>query len=299
MADTTLSESDSLESVSPSLNLGAIGAARSTWLGPAWAALCGLIASAAFSFDAPNLLIAAFVFIVVDWAWPAIWTVCVRTDWLAPIERWHESAAPARASGLPYLQPGSPADRLLTWTARFGWWLRSSFAPLAGASAASGLAALAIGSALSAAIGWRALALNLAVVAITGLGMLHALRTALDSDGLRSIVYGTLPWWLGHAAFAPLTVESAGIGVLFGLAYRAMMVAVAGGRAPSLAGLIAPQLLAAAALFGGRQPATAFVVVLATVAQAALRTFLVDHPFVRRAQAWLMAAMLACAIAIA
>ena len=299
MSDTTLPESDSLESVSPSLNLGAIGSARSTWLGPAWAALCGLIASAAFSFDAPNLLIATFVYILVDWTWPAVWTVCVRTDWLAPMDRWHESAAPERPIRLPYLQAGSPADRLLIWMAHLGSWLRSSFAPLAGSSVASGLAALVIGVALSAAIGWRALALTLAVVAITGMGTLHALRTALDSDGLRSIVYGTLPWWLGHAAFEPLTVESAGMGVLFGLAYRAMMDVAQDGRAPSPAGLIVPQFLAAVVLFGGGRPAAAFLVVLAIVAQAALRTFLVDHPFARRAQAWLMAAMLTCAFAIA
>jgi len=44
LTDTDLPESHSVESVSPSLHLGAIGAARSTWLGPAWAALCGLIA---------------------------------------------------------------------------------------------------------------------------------------------------------------------------------------------------------------------------------------------------------------
>jgi len=299
LSDTTLEESHGVESVSPSLRLGAIGATRSAWLGPAWAALCGLIASAKFSFDAPGLLIAAFVFILADWVWPALWMTFVRTDWLAPIDRWQAVSAPTRSIRLPYLQPGSLGDRLLIRAARAGAWWRSSFAPMAGASVASGLAALVIGLALSAAIGWRALALTVAVIAITGIGTLRALRTALDSDGLRSIVYGTLPWWLGHAAFGPLTVESAGMGVLFGLAYRAVMDAAQGDRAPSPAGLMAPQIAAAAVLFGGREAVAAFVIALTIAAQAALRAFLADHPFARRAQFWLMLAMLVCAIAIA
>ncbi len=298
LADPTLPESQSIESVSPSLHLGAVGATRSAWLGPAWAALCGLIASATFSFDAPDLLVAAFVFILADWAWPALWTTCVRTDWLAPIGHWPNTPAPARSIQVPYLQPGSPGDRWLTWAARAGAWWRSFFAPMAGASATSALAALAIGLALSAAIGWRALALTLAVVALTGVGALRALRTGLDSDWLRSIVYGALPWWLGHAAFAPLTAESAGISVLFGLAYRALMNTTQADRAPSPAGLIAPQIVAAAALFSGYEPVAAFVVVLALAAQAALRALLTDHSFARRAQFWLMLAMLACAIAV-
>ena len=299
MSDTTPEESHSVESVSPSLHLGAVGAARSTWLGPAWAALCGLIASAAFSFDMPDLLIAAFVFILADWAWPALWTTCVRTDWLAPIVRWRDKTHPAQSIRLPYLQPGSPGDRLLNWAARVGSWWQSVFSPLAGASAASGLAALVIALVVSAAIGWRALTLTLGVTALTAIGTLRALRVAIDSDWLRSMVYGVLPWWLGHAAFAPLTVESAGMGVLFGLAYRAVMDASQGDRAPSLPGLVGSQIAAALVLFGGREPVAAFTIALMVVAQAALRTFLVKHPFARRAQVWLMVAMLTGAIAVA
>jgi len=123
------------------------------------------------------------------------------------------------------------------------------------------------------------------------------MRAALDSDWLRSIVYGALPWWLGHAAFASLTVESALMGILFGLAYRALMES--GERAPSPFGLIAPQVVAVVALFGGNQVTAAFVLVLAVVPQSALRTFLTEHAFARRAQAWLMLAMLTCAVAVA
>lgn len=297
MTDSALSESQAVEPIGPSLHLGGVGMPRATWLGPAWALLCGLIASAAFTFDGPGLLVAALAFVVADWAWPAFWTTCVRSDWLVPIARWPEIASTQRLVHLPYLQPGSPGDRALRWAARFGEWWRSAFAPAAGASVVGALAALVIALTLSAAIGWRALALTLAVLAITGLGLLHALRTALDSDGLRAAVYGALPWWLGHAAFAPLSAESAGAGALFGLSYWTLMRS--GERAPSPIGLIAPQLVAAVALFGGGQPAAAFVVGLATVGQVALRTFLVETPFARRAQMWLMLSMLVCAIAIA
>ena len=297
LTETPLHETHTVESVSPSLNLGAIGAPRSTWLGPAWAALCGLIASSAFTFDGPSLLIALFAFLLVDWVWPAVWTTCVRTDWLASLERWRATPTPLRHGRWPYFQLDSPGDRLLGWSARLSVWRRSSLAPMAGASLVSLLVALIIGLALSFAIGWRALALSLAALALTGVGTLRSLRTALDSDGLRSMVYGTLPWWLGHAAFAPLSVASAGAGLLFGMAYWAMMGS--GQDAPSPAALAAPQILMALAVFGGGQPAAAFVMALAISAQLALRTFLIEHPFARRAQVWLMVAMLAAAIAIA
>jgi len=297
LTDTSLPESHSLEAVSPSLNLGAMAALRSTWLGPAWAVLCGIVASAAFTLDAQNLLMAALVFIVADWAWPALWTTSVRTDWRAPLAHWPALPAPTHSLWLPYLQPDSPGDRMLAWLARLRVWWRSIFSPLAGMSLASIVAALSIGLVLSTAIGWRALALTSAVVALTGMGSLRGLRTGLDPDGLRALVYGVLPWWLGHAAFAPLTAESAVLGVLFGAAYGSLMASDAYG--PSRFGLIAPQLIAAGALFVGGQPAAAFVIALTIVAQAALRSFLADHAFARRAQIWLMVAMLACAIALA
>ena len=297
LIDTPDHESQFVEAVGPALHFGAVGAPRSTWLGPAWAALCGIVASSAFAFDALDVLLAAFVFILVDWAWPAIWTSSVRTDWRAPFAHWRETPAPARSPDLPYLQPGSPAARLLGWGSRAVGWSRSYFAPVAGQSAASLFVALIVGLALSAAIGWRAAALTLAALAVTGIGAWRAMRAALDSDWLRSIVYVALPWCLGHAAFAPPTVESALMGILFGLAYRALIES--GERAPSPFGLIAPQAVGALALFAGDQPAAAFVVVLAVVAQAALRTFLAEHAFARRAQVWLMLAMATCAVAVA
>lgn len=299
MAETHLSESNTAEPIGPLLHLGAIRAARSTWLGPGWAALCGLVASGAFSFGGPHALLAAFVFILADWAWPAIWTTGVRTDWRAPAAHWRDAAPldPGDAIRLPYFQPGSPGSRLLDGLSWARSWWRAALAPIAGVSVTSGIAALIVGLVLSAAIGWRALALTAGVLALTGLGVLRALRAGIDSDGLRSTVYGTLAWWLGHAAFAPLTIESAGFAVLFGLTYWAWMDS--GDRAPSPIGLAAPQGIAALALFAGHAVGAAFAVLLCAVAQAALRSFLVDQEFARRAQGWLMLAMLASAIVIA
>jgi hypothetical protein len=296
LAESTLPESEAVETVSPSLHFGAIHAARSTWLGPIWAALCGLVASAAFKFDGPSLLVAAFVWITADWAWPALWTTCVRTDWLAVTARWRETPTPERLGRLPYFQSGSPGDRLLAWLARLGQWRRTILMPMAGASLLSGLAALIIGLFLSTAIGWRALALTLAVVALTGIGAVRAGRAGIDPDGLRSLVYSVLPWWLGHTAYAPLTVESAALSALFGLAHRAVMVS--GEHTPSAAGLVLPQMVVAVALFAAGEIVAALIVSLAIGAQIALRTFLADQAFARRAQGWLMAAMLVGAIAV-
>jgi hypothetical protein len=296
LTDTT-HDTHAVEAISPTLHLGAIGALRSTWLGPAWGALCGLVASGAFRFEATHLLIAAFVFGLADWAWPAAWTTGVRTDWLAPAARWRDVEPRSSALRLPYLQGNSPADRGLRWGARLAAWVRFVFAPMVGPSALSLFVAVVAAVVLSLAVGWRAWLLTLAALALVGIGALRAWRTAADSDRLRSIVYGTWPWWLGHAAFAPLTIESAALGVLFGFTFQALMGSDE--RAPSPTRLIAPQAAVALILFAGGPLPAAFAVTLALIAQAALRSIFTGHPYARRAQVWLMAAMLASAVAVA
>lgn len=158
------------------------------------------------------------------------------------------------------------------------------------------IAALTLALVLSVAIGWRALSLTLAVLALTLMGVLRALRFGVDPTSLRALVYGTLPWWLGHTAFASLSVESAGLGLLFGLAYRALMAE--GESAPSLIALISPQVVLTLGLFAGSQPLGALIVALAIVAQIALHSFLKSTAFAQRAQIWLMLAMLAAAISL-
>jgi len=287
-----VSESHPAEAIGPSLHLGALNATRGTWLGPGWSALCGVIASGAFAFDASNLLLVAFVLILVDWTWPALWTMVVRTDWLAPIARWPETPIIAHSMHLPYLRSGSPGDRLLSWLARVRLWWRSFLMPMTDVSVPSSVATFLIAIVISVAIGWRALALTFAMLALTLLGVLRALRLRYDSNGLRAMVYGTLPWWLGHVAFAPLTLESASIGLMFGLAYRGLMAD------HNWPGLIMPQVAVAAILFGGYQPEAAFVILIAVVAQGALRSFLRGNAYARRAQIWLMLAMLCGALAL-
>jgi hypothetical protein len=286
------SESQPVEAIGPSLHLGAFNATRGTRLGPAWAALCGVIASTTFAFNGASLLLVAFILILADWVWPALWTMLVRTDWRAPIARWPETPTAPHAVRLPYLRSGSPGDRWLAWAARVRLWWRSSLMPMTDVSVPSSIAALSIALVLSIAAGWRALALTLAMLALTLIGMLRALRFRYDSDGLRAMVYGTLPWWLGHAAFASLTLESAGLGLLFGWAYRGLMAQSA------WPGLLMPQIAAATILFGGAQPEAALIVLIAVVAQAALRSFLTANAYARRAQIWVMLAMLSGAAAL-
>lgn len=286
----------SAEAISPTLHLGGIHVLRTTWLGPAWSAFCGMIASSAIDLGGLSLLVGGLSLVVADWAWPALWTTCVRTNWRAPLARWRE--VPSLDAGLsPQLRPGSPGVRYLNALRRAGLWWRSFGSSMVGASVSSGWVALVVAVLVSATIGWRALALTLAVVALTGLGTLRALHSATDSNTLRAVVYGVLPWWLGHAAFTSLTLESAGIGLLFGWTYRVLMES--GDHKPVPAGLFLSQVGVAVVLFAGSQFVPAFVVGLAIAAQASLRSFLVAHSFARRAQAWLMLAMLVCALAIA
>ena len=62
--------------------------ARTLWLSPAWAVVCGLITSSAFVWTGRDVLIAALALVLVDGTWATVWWGLVDTDWRSLFATW-------------------------------------------------------------------------------------------------------------------------------------------------------------------------------------------------------------------
>ena len=83
--------------------------ARTLWLSPLWAVLCGLIASSAFVWTGRDVLIAALAMIIADGAWATQWWGLIDPDWRQLFASWNEITVGQAGSSLALR--GSPADR--------------------------------------------------------------------------------------------------------------------------------------------------------------------------------------------
>ena len=75
---------------------------RALWLSPAWAALCGIVASSAFVWTGRDVVIAALVVVIVDGAWATQWWGLVDTDWRQLFANWNAIVVERPASSLAW-----------------------------------------------------------------------------------------------------------------------------------------------------------------------------------------------------
>ncbi len=266
---------------------------RALWLSPAWAVLCGLIASSAFVWTGRDVLIAALAVVVADGAWATQWWGLVDTDWRQLFANWKGIAVERSEASLALR--GSPADRSQHNLARLRVWWQAGGREQAGTPLFSALAALALGVLLSAVIGWQALALTLAAFAVTQIALILRLH-GRPINWLHGFVAIGLTWMLGHAAFGELTLLSAFAAVVFSFAYAAMLD-LAQGAAATRRWLL-PQLVLVVVLIWLQQPIAALALIALLMAQALLATVMHSLDFARAAQWWLMLAMLVVALGI-
>jgi hypothetical protein len=276
------------------------------WLGPIWAIVCGIIASGGFKWNGTSLLQAALVFFLVDGAWATLWAAAAETDWATPARLWgRANIAPSRT--LPYAQPNTPGDRALRWVFHTSRWWREHLEPSIGSAASTIILCVALGVALSAVLGWPAMALSAAAAAIVQLGVVVGRGTGRPLPALKATLEIGLAWLLAHIIFAPLTLPSALLAFAFAAAYAAGVSLIEGGR--QAAAWNAAQFAVAGLLVLMRVPVAALVVFFMTIPQLLLEPALRrSHTsptteasgiwFVRSTQAWLMTAMFIAALAI-
>jgi hypothetical protein len=266
---------------------------RALWLSPAWAVLCGIVASGAFVWTGRDVLIAALAVVIADGAWTTQWWGIVETNWRQLFAEW--SAIPVERAESSLALRGSPADRSQRGLARLRMWWQAGGREQAGTPLFSALAALALGVLLSAVIGGQALALTLAAFALTQIALILRL-SGRTVNWLHGFVAIGLTWLLGHAVFSEITLLSVLAAIVFSIAY-AVLLDLAQGATSSRRWLLL-QVLLVVVLIALQQPIAALALIALLIAQALLATVLHSLDFARAAQWWLLLSMLVVALGI-
>ncbi len=272
-----------------------------TWLGPAWAALCGAVASGWLTLSGENLLFLLIVLFLADALWGTLWHLIAERDWLAS-PNWPSQAQEASLTALPYTAPGSPSHRIFSRLGRMLAWWRAVFWPRQGSALLGLVVALPLTLALAIILGQRAIILTSAALAIMVLALLRARRHSAPPLSLRAILEMGLAWLAGHIAFGPLTWWSFLLATFYTVAYHSCLKLAedSGKHSPTL--LKVSQAAVVALLIFLRQPVVAGVVGLLLLPQMLLQPFLgqgqVELWYLRRTRPFLMAGMLLAALAI-
>ena len=270
-----------------------------TWVGPAWATVCGVVSSGGFGWRGEDWLLLALLVLLVDGGWGTLWVALGATDWAKPLRRWRNWRFGGPVTPLPYTLPGTPGDRASRWLGQFRAWWRDVLWPACGPAISAIAVALPVTALLGAFLGIDLVLLSLLALVVMQLGLAWEGGRGSVSPGWDGVVAVALPWLAGHIAFGPLSLRSAGLAVAFALAWGAAWRADLP-RARALG--IGVQFLAAAILVALHHPLAAGCLVLLLAPQLALLPWLQrGQPaswYVRHTRFWLMAAMLVAAWAI-
>ncbi len=268
-----------------------------TLLGPAWATLCGALASGGVSGRGQSilfLLLAIFLSDALLSAWRALW---LESDWRAALQRL-SSSAPIWLESSPDA-PRSALARLRERVARhFAYWRQVVLPTLA-----SEVFGLGIAGALALSI---AIVLGQPVVALTALAMICALiegeMPSARGAGLRALFEIMLPWLIGQAVFGNFSWLALFFGVLVTLVYRALLGLAATRQARWFVWSNLAQLTIVLALVVVNAPIPAGVAALALLAQILWQArYHLDRDgvaYAQRAQSYLMVTMLMSALAV-
>jgi hypothetical protein len=267
--------------------------ARTLWLSPAWAVVCGIITSSAFVWTGRDVLIAALALVLVDGTWATVWWGLVDTDWRSLFATWNTFDVTRIEA--TWGAAGSSAVRSQRGLAHLRLWWQTIGKEHAGSPLLSALFAAVLACLLSAVIGGAAIGLTLAALALTQIGLLLRVH-GRAVNWLEGLIDVGLAWLLGHVAFGQLTLISALTALIFSFSYAAMLdVAQSGAHQRRW---LVPQLIMVSVLVLLQQPIAALALLVILIAQASLSTVLHGLDFARTAQIWLMLSMLIAALGI-
>jgi len=272
-----------------------------TWLGPAWAALCGAMASGWLTLSGENLLFLLIVLFLADALWGTLWHLIAERKWLVS-SNWPSQTQEASLTALPYTAPGSPSHRIFNRLGRKLAWWRAVFWPRQGPAFVGFVVALPLILILAIILGQRVIILTSASLAIMVLALLRARRHGAPPLSLRAILEMGLAWLAGHIAFGPLTLWSFLLAAFYTVAYHSCLKLARNSGKLSLILLKVSQAAAIALLIFLRQPVVAGVMGLLLLPQMLLQPFLgqgqVELWYLRRTRPFLMAGMLLAALAV-
>jgi hypothetical protein len=270
-----------------------------TWLSPAWAALCGVVASGGFGWQGTDWLRLALLILLTDGCWGTLWAAIGGVDWATPFDRWRHWQFGERISKPPYTLPDSPGDRVFRWLGQFRAWWRHLFWLDRGLALTTIFISIPVTAVLATLLGQDLLLLSMAALAAMQAGTIGAGGRGTTTPEWSALIGITLPWLAGHVTFGPLTLGSVALALAlvpaWGTAWR---VESTRGRTIAAGG----QLLAAVILVALGQPLAACGLVLLLVPQLALLPWVKQGQpagwYVHQTYPWLMLAMLIAAWAL-
>jgi hypothetical protein len=287
--DTTQTTRDPEQPFEPIVRLTAQWRRGGAWLGPAWAVVCGIIASAHAQWNGGALVTVLAAVIIAEGLWTTLWAALAETPWAAPLARWRTWTQSVPMRRLPYTQPGSAAERMAEVIGQYRHWAANDLLPNYGNALASVLVAPVAALVLSAILGAPVVVLTLLAILIPQLALALCRGNGRPSPLLRALIDITLPLMLGCVVYRPLTPEIVAAALGFGVAYAGAVSRVWDTRLWNIG-----QALVLLLLIALRHSVGAFAVGLLWLPQFLLQA----QPVARRAQWWLMASMLITAMAL-
>lgn len=246
-------------------------AAPFSWLAPLWSFLCGVVASATWSWTSDSTL---RLFLGLLLAGPLLGTVwaasaCVRQQ-VAPWDYLPSDVESRSTFVLPYTIAGSMSYRLAMRLSLLAvWWQGAKLA--LGRTIAQWMVGVVFSLAVAAQLGQRSL-----VVVALGLVMAHIVGFVHGPRILRSLLSISVPlcfaWLLGHVVFATLHPMSALVAASFALVFFGCFM-----TSETSQGLIVqavPQAVVVASLIACNEPMTAVAVALLASPQLLLAQLL-------------------------
>jgi len=264
------------------------------WAEPAWATLCGVLAS---GYLTPKLgeqgqLQLALLLTLVNLGWGTLWAILSSTNWKQSLTLWQNWDSSIPLPTLPYARADSPAWLI---SRRLGellqWWREAVWPELAPAIVAL-LAALVLSLVLSIYLGADILLLTIAALALMELGIRNNDEQGNPHPQWDSLIAITLPWITGHTTFtSPPPPHSIGLALAFAIARASTWRP---GSRTSLLPAIAAQTLAAAMLIVLQHPLAAGCLLLLVIPQLLLWPHVREQDteiYAKYTWPWLTAAM--------
>jgi hypothetical protein len=268
-----------------------------TLLGPAWAALCGAVASGALTLSSQTLFVLILLLLLCDallGAWRALW---LHADWRTAFAR-------NRASAQVWLTPSEYEPtaffRRVTWNvSRQVHFARSAVWPLIDSEIIGMMIAGVVALCLAVVLGLAptiltALALVLALIE----GQVGAARGA----ELRALFEIALPWLIGQSAFGYFSGLALVFILLFTLAYRALLGVASARQSRWLVWSNVTQLGVVFLLIVSSAPVGAGVVGLGLLAQMLWQVrYRVDRDggtYAQRVQSYMLVGMLVTGLSL-
>lgn len=267
-----------------------------TFLGPAWAALCGAIASGGLALRGQSILFLILSLLLCDTllsAWRMVWS---QPEWRRELRRRAGNSLAARPGGIAHE----------TWQTRISSFVIRQLMRarhLVGFILNSDMVSLIFGGALALSIAAVLGAATLILVVVTMLlAPLEALFGPEHGAWLRALSEITLSWLIAQSALGHLSILTVALAILFALVYRGLLglVMTTVGHWIALSDLAQVGVLLLLMAHG--TPIAAGIVILGLLAQVLWQArYRADHDgrlFAQRVQSYVLAAMLVAALSV-